>query len=206
VENFLKSGSSFLDKRREYIKKTAAKAAKKERKTKRVCPLPLLICSRLHFSHRNKLLLPRKPRRLPKYGPNPIQYVPILKYSQETTSSGKRARSESMGPSDVESENQIDTDIDMDPNEDFLSTPAWCTSFSKLVKHIVQSCPDRFSENGQGRGKSHRAPDHTDAESIADAPVKKKAVGVSTFPVLPLLTDSRPVSTSRRRLARLVLL
>jgi hypothetical protein len=109
-----------------------------------------------------------------------------------------------VSPSDVESEDQIDMDVDMDPDEDFLGTPAWCTSCSKLPKHIVQSCPDMLSENGQGRGKSHRAQSHTD-ESVADAPVKKKAVGVSTFPVLPLLTDSRSVSASRRRLARLVL-
>jgi hypothetical protein len=38
VENFLESGLSFLDKRREYIKKTAAEAAKKEHEVKRVCP------------------------------------------------------------------------------------------------------------------------------------------------------------------------
>jgi hypothetical protein len=44
VENFLESGSSFLDKRREYIKKTVAEAAKKERELKKstspFCPLP----------------------------------------------------------------------------------------------------------------------------------------------------------------------
>ncbi|KAJ7302512.1 hypothetical protein DFH08DRAFT_977784 [Mycena albidolilacea] len=145
VENFLDCGSSFLDKRREYIKKTAAEAAKKECETKR----------ELALATKKAALTPK-----------------------ETTSSSKRARSESVGPSDVESEDQIDTDIEMDPDEDFLGTPAWCTSCSKLPKHTVQLCPDRFSENGQGRGKSHRAPSHTDAESVADAPVKKKATRV----------------------------
>ncbi|KAJ7801391.1 hypothetical protein B0H14DRAFT_3489642 [Mycena olivaceomarginata] len=158
VENFLESGSSFLDKRREYIKKTAAEAAKKERELKR-----------------EQALATKKAATTPK----------------ETTSSGKRARSESVSPSDVESEDQIDTDVDMDPDEDFLGTPAWCTSCSKLPKHVVQSCPDRLSENGQGRGKSHRAQSHTD-ESVADAPVKKKAIRVrspkKTGPAGPAVT------------------
>ncbi|KAJ7720879.1 hypothetical protein B0H14DRAFT_3520781 [Mycena olivaceomarginata] len=98
---------------------------------------------------------------------------------KETTSSGKRARSESVSPSDVDSEDQIDTDVDMDPDEDFLGTPRL-------------SCPDMFSENGQGRGKSHRAQSHTDAESVADAPVKKKAIRVrfpkKTGPAGPAVT------------------
>ncbi|KAJ7824612.1 hypothetical protein B0H14DRAFT_3469217 [Mycena olivaceomarginata] len=159
VENFLESGSSFLDKRREYIKKTAAEAAKKECEVKR-----------------EQALATKK----------------AAATSKETTSSGKRAHSESVSPSDVKSEDQIDTDVDMDPNEDFLGTPAWCTSCSKLPKHIVQSCPDMFSENGQGRGKSHHTQSHTDAESVADALVKKKAICVcfpkKTGPAGPAVT------------------
>jgi hypothetical protein len=81
VENFLESGSSFLDKRREYIKKTAAEAAKKERELKRVRPLlSPFIRSHLDASLRNWLSPPRRPRRPPKYVPNPFPYVPIPKY------------------------------------------------------------------------------------------------------------------------------
>ncbi|KAJ7331515.1 hypothetical protein DFH08DRAFT_814825 [Mycena albidolilacea] len=145
VENILGSGSSFLDKRHEYIKKTAAEAAKKEREIKR-----------------EQALATKK----------------AVPPSKETTLSGKHARSESVGPSDIESKDQIDTDIDMDPDEDFLGTPAWCMLCSKLLKHTVQSCPDQGSENGQGHGKSHRVPSHTDIESATNMPVKKKATRV----------------------------
>lgn len=123
----------------------------------------------------------------------------MMTYPQETQSSGKRARSESVGPSDVESEDQGDTDIDMDPDEDFTGTPAWCTSCSKSPKHTVQLCPDRKSGNGSGRGKSRDVQGHSDAESVAEAPVKKKAVsGTPFYRFFPLLTDSSPVYAFRR--------
>ncbi|KAJ7801238.1 hypothetical protein B0H14DRAFT_3489835 [Mycena olivaceomarginata] len=112
VENFLGSGSSFLDKRREYIKKTAAEAAKKEREI-------------------TKALATRK----------------AVPPSKETTSSGKHARSESVGPSDVESEDQIDTDVDIDPDEDFLESVA-DAPVKKKVKKTGPAGPAMIVDSG----------------------------------------------------------
>jgi hypothetical protein len=82
VENILGSGSSFLDKRHEYIKKTAAEAAKKEREIKRVCPLPLLIHSRLDSSSQEQALATKK-----AVPPSKVRFpsIPVCSHTEIST-------------------------------------------------------------------------------------------------------------------------